>query len=131
MSDRFTVTSRDGVPISIQQSGAGPALLLVHGSSLNSTASWALVTPGLSQRFTVYAMDRRGRAPSGDVPSYSITNEANDVCAVIDAIGQPLTVLGHSYGALATLDALDRLHAVSRLILYEPPLMVKIGRAHV
>src|SRR6202034_4358920 len=31
-------------------------------------------------------------------------------------------MLAHSYGAVATLDAIDRLKAVSHLILYEPPL---------
>ena len=57
--------------------------------------------PKLAERFTVYAMDRRGRAPSGDAKEYSISNEADDIAAVVDAIGGPVVVLAHSYGALA------------------------------
>jgi len=78
--------------------------------------------PQLAKRFTVYAMDRRGRAPSGDAEAYSIATEAGDIAAVVDAIGGPVTVLSHSYGALASIAALDQLQNVSHLILYEPPI---------
>ncbi len=121
-TERFTVPSNDGVPISVQKAGAGSALLLIHGALLNGTLSWGAVLPKLAGHFTVYAMDRRGRAPSGDAVQYSIQNEANDIAAVVDAIGGPVIVLSHSYGARAALEALDQLKAVSHLILYEPPI---------
>jgi pimeloyl-ACP methyl ester carboxylesterase len=124
-TERFTVPSKDGVEISVQKAGSGPALLLVHGSLLNGTLSWGLVMPKLAEHFTVYAMDRRGRAPSGDAKQYSIANEADDIGCVVDAIGGPVIVLAHSYGALASLEALDGLKGVSHLILYEPPVMLK------
>jgi pimeloyl-ACP methyl ester carboxylesterase len=110
------------VEISVQKTGTGPALLLVHGALLNGSLSWGLVTPKLAEHFTVYAMDRRGRAPSGDAKDYSIEREADDIAAVAAAIGGPLILLAHSYGARAALDALDRLTTVSHLILYEPPI---------
>jgi pimeloyl-ACP methyl ester carboxylesterase len=124
-TERFTVQSKDGVAISVQKAGAGPALLLVHGSLLNGALSWGLVLPKLAERFTVYAMDRRGRAPSGDAKEYSIASEADDIVGVVEAIGGPVVLLGHSYGGLATLAALDRLETVSHLILYEPPITLK------
>jgi pimeloyl-ACP methyl ester carboxylesterase len=120
-TERFTVTSADGVEISVQKAGAGSALLLIHGALLNGSLTWGLVLPKITQRFTVYAMDRRGRAPSGDAKQYTIGNEVDDVVSVLDAIGGPAVVLAHSYGALILLDALDRLRTVSHLILYEPP----------
>jgi len=101
-------------------------MLLVHGSLLNGTLSWGAVLPRLAERFTVYAMDRRGRAPSGDAKEYSIANEADDIACVVDAIGDQVIVLAHSYGALATLEAADRLKAVSHAILYEPPVMIAV-----
>ncbi len=128
-TERFTVRSTDGVDISVQKAGAGPPLLLVHGSLLNGSLSWGAVLPKLSESFSVYAVDRRGRAPSGDARLYSIKNEANDIAAVIDAIGAPVTVLSHSYGARAALEALDQLKAVSHLILYEPPITFQDGGA--
>src|SRR5580658_8304435 len=103
---RLTVASSGKVSISVMKAGAGPALLLIHGALLNATLSWAAVLAKLAEHFTVYAMDRRGRAPSGDAADYSISLEAGDIVRVIKAIGQPVTVLAHSYGALATLEAL-------------------------
>ncbi len=86
--ERFTVKSRDGVDISVMKAGAGPALLLIHGALLNATLSWAAVLPRLQEHFTVYAMDRRGRAPSGDGTEYSISLEAEDIARVVEAIAR-------------------------------------------
>jgi pimeloyl-ACP methyl ester carboxylesterase len=119
--ERFTVRSAGGVDISIQKTGSGPAMLLIHGSLLNGTLSWGAVMPKLAERFTVYAMDRRGRAPSGDAEAYSIANEADDIVAALAAIGSQTIVLSHSYGALSSIEALNRLERASHLILYEPP----------
>jgi len=129
--ERFIVPSKDGVPISVQKLGSGPALLLIHGALLNGSLSWGPVMPKLAERFTVYAMDRRGRAPSGDAPRYSIANEADDIAAVVEAIGGPVIVLAHSYGGLSTLEALDRLKSVTHLILYEPPVTMKPAETEV
>ena len=118
--ERFSVPSRGGAQISVEKSGSGPALLLVHGSSVDGS-TWERVLPGLDGHFTVYVMDRRGHGHSSDAKAYSISDEANDVVAVTTAIGQPLTLLAHSYGALCTLLALSNLQQVSHLILYEPP----------
>jgi pimeloyl-ACP methyl ester carboxylesterase len=82
--------------------------------------------PRFEQQFTVYAMDRRGRGGSGDSPDYDIMREAEDVAAVAEAAfqqtGAPVAVLGHSYGALCSLEAALLTDNLSRLILYEPPL---------
>ena len=73
----------------MQKAGAGPALLLIHGALLNGSISWGAVLPKLAEHFTVYAMDRRGRAPSGDAKQYSISNEVDDIAAVLETIGAP------------------------------------------
>jgi pimeloyl-ACP methyl ester carboxylesterase len=125
--DRFTVRSIDNVEISVQKSGAGPALLLVHGAMLNAVLTWSMVLPELNKHFTVYMMDRRGRAPSGDAPQYSIALEAEDIARVAEAIGEPVRILGHSYGALSAIEGMDRLRSVKQLILYEPPGMAPSG----
>jgi pimeloyl-ACP methyl ester carboxylesterase len=106
----------------VQKAGSGPSLLLVHGALLNGSLTWGAVLPKLAERFTVYAMDRRGRAPSGDAKEYSIENEADDIGAVVESISGPVIVMAHSYGARAALEGLDRLKSVSHLILYEPPI---------
>jgi pimeloyl-ACP methyl ester carboxylesterase len=75
----------------------------------------------LSQGYTVYAMDRRGRGLSGDRIPYAIEREFEDVAALVDSIGEPVNLLGHGYGAVCALEAARMTFAVRRLVLYEPP----------
>jgi pimeloyl-ACP methyl ester carboxylesterase len=90
--------------------------------------------PLLEPHFTVYAVDRRGRGDSGDGgdsgedggSGYAIEREFEDVSAVVDRIGEPLVLLGHSYGAICCLEAALQTARVRRLILYEPPIPVGV-----
>lgn len=116
-----TVTSKDGTAIAYQRSGTGPPLILVHGTSASHTR-WRPVLPAFEERFTVYAVDRRGRGESGDAHDYAIEREFEDVEAVIDAAGDPVHLLGHSYGAICALEAALLTSNVRKLVLYEPPI---------
>lgn len=118
-----TVTSSDGTQIAVWRSGSGPPLLLVHGTTADHTR-WAQVAPGFAAGFTVYALDRRGRGSSGDADEYSIEQEGADVAAVVDWIGAPVNLLGHSYGAICCIEAALRTANLRKLILYEPPIPV-------
>lgn len=115
------IISKDGTVIAFWRSGAGAPLLLVHGTTADHER-WSPILPSLKQHFTVYVMDRRGRGASGDSPDYNIMREAEDVAAVVEAIGEPVFLLGHSYGAICSLEASLLTDKVSRLILYEPPI---------
>ena len=116
-----SITSADGTVLSCQEDGRGPPLLLVHGTTADHSR-WQAVTPQLSQQFTVYAMDRRGRGASSDGPEYHLAREAEDVAAIAEAIGEPVFVLGHSYGAVCTLEAAPLTDRIAKLALYEPPI---------
>lgn len=118
-----TITSADGTPIAFERTGSGPPLVLVHGGTADHTR-WEPVIPALADRFTVHAMDRRGRGESGDAQEYAIEREYEDVAAVVESIGEPARLLGHSYGAIVALEAAMRLDDLHALILYEPPLPV-------
>ena len=98
-----TIRSKDGTRIAYERSGAGPALVLVHGTTADHTR-WAPVLPMLERIFTVYAVDRRGRGQSGDAADYSIEREYEDIAAVVSSIPGPVNLLGHSYGALIYSD---------------------------
>jgi pimeloyl-ACP methyl ester carboxylesterase len=84
--------------------------------------------PLLSAKFSVCAMDRRGRGASGDSKDYSLQKEAEDVAAVVDSRQGPVFVLGHSYGAVSALEAAFLTTRISRLMLYEPPLQDPVER---
>jgi pimeloyl-ACP methyl ester carboxylesterase len=70
----------------------------------------------------VYAIDRRGRGESGDTLPYAIEREFEDIAAVIDSIPEPVNILGHSYGAICSLEAALLTKNIEKLILYEPPI---------
>lgn len=118
-----TVTAPDGTAIAYERSGSGPPLVLVHGTTADH-ARWEPVRSALAERLTVYAIDRRGRGESGDAEDYAIEREAEDVVAVVQSIDGPVSLLGHSYGAIVTLEAALHLDDLRALVLYEPPLPV-------
>ena len=116
-------TSADGRKIAYARAGNGPPLVLVHGS-LNDHQIWNAVLPAFNERFTTYAMDRRGRGESGPPEEHALERQFEDVLAVIDAAGEPVDLLGHSYGAHCALGAAALKPAlVKHLVLYEPPMV--------
>ena len=115
------IRSKDGTVIAYERSGDGSPLVLVHGT-LATHERWVSILPALEKQFTVYAIDRRGRGGSGDTEPYALEREAEDIAAVVDSIGKEVNLLGHSHGALCTLEAALRTPYVRRLIAYEPPL---------
>ena len=56
--------------------------------------------PALEERFTVLAIDRRGRGRSDDAHDYAIEREYDDVAAVVEWAGEGVNVLGHSHGGI-------------------------------
>ena len=117
-----TVRSADGTTIAFDKSGSGAPLVLVHGTS-SGRKRWKPILPALESKFTVYAIDRRGRGGSGDSADYSLEREIADVGAVIDSIdSEAVNVVAHSFGAICSLEAVRRSSRVSKLVVYEPPI---------
>lgn len=120
----FTTTSKDGTEIACAIEGAGPALLLVHGTA-DDRLGFDRLAPLIADRCTLYMMDRRGRGLSQDAPDYAIEREFEDIAALAAALrretGTPLDVFAHSYGALCVMGAAPLSSDLGRLMLYEPP----------
>ena len=117
------VTSRDGTAIAVFSSGDGPPLVLVHGATADHT-TWRRSGPVLESSYRVHAIDRRGRGDSGDAPGpYAIEREYEDLAAVADALaddaGEPVNVVGHSYGGRTGLGASLLTGSIGRLVVYE------------
>ncbi len=121
IADTSWATVEDGTRLGAATSGAGEALVLVHGAS-SDARQWSSVEPLLAAWFRVLAMDRRGRGRSGPLrPGHSLTVEYGDVAAMAASIPGPAHLLGHSSGARFALHAAPRVPNLASLILYEPP----------
>ena len=80
------VLSRDGTAIAFDQSGQGPALILVGGATVTRLAEASLAA-ALAPHFTVFAYDRRGRGESGDRAPYAVEREVEDIDALTAEAG--------------------------------------------
>ncbi len=109
--------------------GAGkPPLLLSHATGFCAMV-WRLVAEGLSGRYDVYALDRRGHGASpsprggqAGVERYDFATFAADLTAFVEALGlKDVYGVGHSSGATDTLlAAADRPNSMSRVLALEP-----------
>lgn len=114
-------TSADGTPIAFHRTGSGTPVVVVGGAFSTSAAGAPLAAALAEEGFEAVTVDRRGRADSGDTPPYAPEREAEDLAAVIAAVGGRAAVLGHSSGAVLALLAAAEGAPVSHLFLSEPP----------
>jgi pimeloyl-ACP methyl ester carboxylesterase len=118
------VNSKDGTTIAFDQSGLGPALILVHGAFMHRAIDPQSVQLAelLAPQFTVFRYDRRGRGESGDTQPYTVQREVEDIGALIDAAGGSAFVYGISSGAALAMEAAIQLEGkVRKLAMYEAP----------
>ncbi len=116
-----TTTSADGTVIAFEQFGEGPPVVIVGGAFSRAADGGALAVALVDAGFRAVTVDRRGRGASGDKRGSTPEDETDDLAAVIEAIGTPAIVLGHSSGALLALYAASRGVPVRALFLSEPP----------
>jgi len=122
------VISKDGTPIAFEQSGKGPAVILV-ASALSDRSDTVKLAKLLSEHFTVINYDRRGRGESGDTQPYAVEREIEDIEALIDEAGGSAFVFGSSSGAVLALEATSKLPAkIKKQVLFEPPFTIDDSR---
>lgn len=104
MSERITTVQNEGLTFDVRDEGPvdGTPVVLLHGFPERSS-TWDEVVPRLhAAGLRTFAMDQRGYSP-GARPrgrrSYRMHHLAGDVAALITAIGQPVHLVGHDWGA--------------------------------
>ncbi|MGA2263758.1 MAG: alpha/beta hydrolase [Acidobacteriota bacterium] len=100
----FTGTLRIGMELYCERiGGEGPALLLLHGLAANG-AVWTPVAREIRERWPgrILIPDLRGHGRSPHAFHYGYGQHAADVAGLLEP-GEPVTVVGHSMGAVVGL----------------------------
>lgn len=129
MSMTELTTSADGTEIAYSKTGKGEPLVLVDGAFCHRKFGANEKLPQhLSDHFTVYSYDRRGRSESGNTIPYAVEKEYEDLQAVIHEAGGSAFVYGISSGAALALEAANKGVKISKLALYEAPYITDDSR---
>lgn len=116
-----TLRLSDGLSVRVLEAGTGAPLLLLHGVGLRAEV-WEPQIAALSGSFRVIAVDMPGHGDSAALPgSPTLPDYVAWAARLIMAIGAPVSVAGHSMGALITLGlAVERPDLVQRAALLCP-----------
>lgn len=96
---------------------AHPPILIVHGL-FGSGRNWGVIAKRLSRDRRVVTVDMRNHGDSPREDSQGYPEMAEDLAAVIDEIGGPVDVVGHSMGGKAAMIlALTRSELVHALLV--------------
>ncbi|BEP14482.1 alpha/beta hydrolase [Acidothermaceae bacterium B102] len=108
--------------IAYDVSGEGPLVVLSHGMGDRRSAYRFLAPMLVDAGYRVAAADLRGSGESSvGWPSYSRTDTAGDLVALIRHLGGPAIIVGHSFaGGSATIAAADAPDLVSAVVEIGP-----------
>jgi pimeloyl-ACP methyl ester carboxylesterase len=123
------VATYNGVSLHVQTLGAeGSPVVLLHGLLVGNLASFYFTAaPALARTHRVLTYDLRGHGKSERAASgYDVATMAKDLEAIADDFApapEPVTLVGHSYGAVIALAyALRHPARVKKLVVVEAPL---------
>jgi pimeloyl-ACP methyl ester carboxylesterase len=102
--------------------GTGPPLLLLHGVT-RMHGDWSPLLGRLGASWRVIALDQRGHGRSGRAGRYLVVDYVADAVRIIrEEVGEPVTILGHSLGAMVAAGvAAEEADLVRAVVLEDPP----------
>jgi pimeloyl-ACP methyl ester carboxylesterase len=99
------------------QSPEAPTLVIAHGL-YGSARNWGVIARRLADRREVVAVDMRNHGDSPRVPVQGYPEMAADLAEVIESLGAPVDLMGHSMGGKAAMQlALTRPELIRRLVV--------------
>jgi pimeloyl-ACP methyl ester carboxylesterase len=112
----------DGGRLGYEVTGDGPLVVLAHGMGDSRRAYRFLIPRLVTAGYRVANLDLRGHGDSTTGwPSYTRTDTAGDILALIRRLGGPAVVVGHSFaGGAATIAAALEPELVSAVVEIGP-----------
>jgi pimeloyl-ACP methyl ester carboxylesterase len=117
----------DGASTTLQSWGdSGPAVICVHGIT-SSRRAWERTALALEGIYRVFAYDQRGHGDSADVQGpMTLERSLADLRVVARAIGEPVALIGHSWGGAVVLLG-GREPFATRVVAIDPMIFVPAG----
>jgi pimeloyl-ACP methyl ester carboxylesterase len=126
-SSAAALLAGDGVTLSYlpPRPADGPPLVLLHGLS-GASYSWSPVINRFGDSWRTWALDFRGHGRSGHATGrYGLADYMADAERLLEAIGEPVVVAGHSLGGVVAAALAQAQHPlVSAVFLEDPPLFL-------
>ena len=124
--DQYTtdsVTSKDGTAIGYRQYGHGSSGIVLVQGAMGFADNYSMLAEALSNAFTVFVPDRRGRgmSPLPYRKDHTIQRDVEDLEVILTKKGTH-NVFALSSGAVIALTAAARGSAIQKLAVFEPPL---------
>lgn len=79
-----------------------PAVMIVHGL-YGSGRNWSVIAKRLSSDFRVFCVDQRNHGLSPQTQTHSYPEMAADLAELIEHLGGPMQLVGHSMGGKAVM----------------------------
>jgi pimeloyl-ACP methyl ester carboxylesterase len=122
-----TTVEAGGVPLAVDDRGAGDGVVFVHGTAA-SRSVWDEVVAALGEDVRTVTYDRRAYGGSGAPEPYTATTvgeQSDDLLGLLAAVSAEGSVLaGHGLGAMIALDVVLRApQIVKAAVLIEPPVL--------
>jgi pimeloyl-ACP methyl ester carboxylesterase len=101
---RFYTSQRLKLHYAVWGDGSKPPLVLIHGGR-DHARNWDAVADALAGRYTLYAADLRGHGDSAWAigSQYSMPEFTLDIETLVEEIGGPVEIIGHSLGGAIAL----------------------------
>lgn len=114
-----------GMTFDYEETGTGPCVVLVPGS-FGTTAGWRPIVDILKDRFRIVSTSLPGYGGTEErraADDTAIAHEAEIIEAVVERVGCPVHLVGHSHGGTVVLSVAFRgLASIASITLLEPML---------
>ena len=130
--ERLETLTVDGRTFAYQDVGAGPTVILAHGSGASHRA-WAPVVAALRHRYRVLTPDLLGYGrsePSRVNARFHPWSDLGALIALAERTDAPVHLVGHSYGGALALEAARSLGHRARSLTLIDPVAFHLMRLH-